>query len=75
MTGAIALSIDVYADDGVPVLRVAGLPGCPELWATVDERGTVRALWRVRGIPARLPEAPLLPGCPSLAALCRGALN
>ncbi|WP_029009374.1 hypothetical protein [Azospirillum halopraeferens] len=72
----LVLSITVHGDDdgGVPVLQVVGLPDAPEVWAVVDDAGAVRSLWRVRGVPARLPEQPIAPHLPSVAALCRGAL-
>ena len=74
MTAAIriALSVTVYDDGAVPLLFVAGLPGHGEVVFLIDA-DAVRTLWPTRGIPARLPERPMAPGLPSLAAILRSA--
>lgn len=68
----LALSVTVY-DGATPVLLVAGIPGHPEEVAFLVDGGAVRTLRPVRGIPARLPDRPIVPGLPSLASILRGA--
>lgn len=69
-----ALSVSLWDDGRVPVLLVAGLPGHPEEVGFLIDGLIVRTLRPTRGIPARLPERPLAPGLPSLAAILRGAV-
>ncbi len=57
----------------VPILLVAGLPDHQEEVAFLIDGAAVRTLRPTRGIPARLPERPMAPGLPSLAAILRGA--
>ncbi|NYZ12865.1 hypothetical protein HL658_09900, partial [Azospirillum sp. RWY-5-1] len=68
----LSLSVTVY-DGATPVLLVAGIPGHPEEVAFLVADGVVRTLRPVRGIPARLPDRPITPDLPSLAAILRGA--
>lgn len=69
-----AFTIDLHGP-GVPVLRLSGLPDQAEIWVTIGAASTVRTLWPVRGLSARLPEHPLEPGLPSLAAIVRNAIS
>ncbi|SMH62863.1 hypothetical protein [Azospirillum agricola] len=66
----IALSVTVY-DGVVPVLLVAGIPGHREEVGFLLDGPHVRTLRPTRGIPARLPERPMVPGQSSLAAILR----
>ncbi|NYZ17039.1 hypothetical protein HL658_31235 [Azospirillum sp. RWY-5-1] len=68
----LSLSVTVY-DGATPVLLVTGIPDHPEEVAFLVDGRNVRTLRPVRGIPARLPDRPITPGLPSLAAILRGA--
>lgn len=69
------LCIDLYDETGVPVLLLAGLPGQEEVALFLADDGSWRTLWRVRGLPARLPERLAIEhGLPSLATILRRAL-
>ncbi|MBP2301285.1 hypothetical protein J2850_004006 [Azospirillum picis] len=73
-TAPLPLSITLFDGGIVPVLLVAGLPGHPEEVEFLVDGSHVRTLRRVRGVPARLPEAPMAPGLPSLSTLLRQAI-
>lgn len=75
MTGFHAALIVTVFDGVVPVLLVAGLPDHQEEVAFLIDGPHVRTLRPVRGIPASLPERPMAPGLPSLAAILRGAVT
>lgn len=67
-----ALSVTVF-DGTVPVLLVAGIPGHQGEVGFLIDGPHVRTLRPTRGVPACLPERPMAPGLPSLAAILRGA--
>jgi len=70
-----ALTVELYDETGVPVLLLAGLPGQGEVPLFLAEDGSWRTLWRVRGLPARLPERLCIEhGLPSLPTILRRAL-
>ncbi len=59
-------------DAGVSIVILAGVaPGLGELFVYVAEDGGVRTLWPVHGLPARLPERPLMQGQPHIPNLVR----